>query len=749
MRKRKVNKSAVRRKKTIHRSVDENDNFTVDLETKKGIIIVILFTFIILSFLSLFHLTGRFGFWLEKIMKISFGGGYFVFPFLLTAVTYLFVVARKKTLKVIHYIGIVFFIFSFYGLLHLTQPIEKSLQAASDGMGGGYAGVVLSYPALYVLDFWGGLVVLVAIFIGSFILIFNISLDTLLSGLNILKPAFLGLFSGLNKFKNKIKGSIKERGYEYEDEPPYLESVSGDDNIDDKNNNSEPIFAERKNNFHKEDLNGEQKEIKFKNKATVRKKIDLPVNLLANGGEKPTSGDINSNIKVIKKTLQNFGIEVEMGEFSVGPTVTQYTLKPSEGIKLSQIIALNNDLALALAAHPIRIEAPIPGKSLVGIEVPNKSVAKIRLRDIIDSKEFKKRPSDLMISLGKDVAGKTWLTDLTRNPHMLIAGSTGSGKTICINSLIISLFYQNNPDNLKFIMVDPKRVELPVYNGTPYLLTPVITNVKKTVNALKWAVLEMERRFEILSEAGNRDIFSYRAGGNNMPSIIIIIDELADLMSAAGPEIEALIIRLAQMSRAVGIYLILATQRPSVNVITGTIKANITSRIAFSVASLIDSRTILDLSGAEKLLGKGDMLFVSADTSKPKRLQGAFVSESEIKRITNYLKEKYGKVEYNEEVVERQKVEAGAINNTSGKDEELIDDAKEIILRSRKASASFLQRRMRIGYNRAALIIEALEEQGIVGPANGAKPREILVSLESPEDDYDKHNDDISEENNI
>lgn len=697
-----------------------NSSNNANSEVMKGVIIIVLLALVVLSFLSLFHLSGRFGFLLEKIIKMLFGGGYFVFPFLLTAITYLFVVNRKAVLKISHYIGILFFTFSFYGLLHLTQPLEKSIDSASNGLGGGYAGVVFSYPLVYALDFWGGLVVLIAIFIGSFILIFNISLDSLLSGLKILKPAFLRFLEVVSSIKG-VFSFFKPKNSDSDElgREEYVESSDAD--------NNSPLFTENEITSTEDDLKGDQQEIEFKRKRKTRKRVDLPIDLLSSGGGKPTSGDINSNIKIIKKTLENFGISIEMGDYSVGPTVTQYTFKPADGVKLSQIIALSNDLSLALAAHPIRIEAPIPGKSLVGIEVPNKSTAKVRLRDVITSKEFKKRPSDLMISLGKDVSGATWLADLTKNPHMLIAGSTNSGKTICINSLIISLFYQNSPDDLKFIMIDPKRVELPVYNNTPYLITPVITNVKKTVNALKWAVSEMDRRFEVLSKAGNRDILSYRASGNSMHSIVIIIDELADLMASAGPEIEALIIRLAQMSRAVGIYLILATQRPSVNVITGTIKANIISRIAFSVASLIDSRTILDSSGAEKLLGRGDMLFVSADISKPKRLQGAFVSEAEIKRITNYLKEKYDEVEYDDDVVEKQKGSINGFSNSSDEDDELIEDAKEIIIKSKKASASYLQRRMRIGYNKASRLIEALEEMGVVGPPNGAKPREVLV----------------------
>ncbi|NCF74876.1 MAG: cell division protein FtsK [Xanthomonadaceae bacterium] len=729
-----------------------NDNqFEIDVEAKKGLVIVILLAFIILSFLSFFHLAGRFGFGLEKILAKFFGVGYFVFPFLLAGIVYLLVSARKKALKVIHYLAMTFFILSFYALIQLTQPLPfgplwKSLKQAfaiaSAGKGGGYIGIILNYPLVYFLGFWGGLTMLATIFIGSTLLIFNISLDDLLRGIVFLKIFFKRIAILSARLRNKIYNYLQQKKYsKYKDK----KQIDQDDNQrdecrDEYNKENDPHFIQSEINNSEEDLKGEQDKIKFNKKYFLKQKIDLPIDLLQKSKEKPTSGDIINNAHIIKKTLKNFGIEVEMGQTSVGPSVTQYTLKPAEGIKLSQIITLNNDISLSLAAHPIRIEAPIPGKSLVGIEVPNKSVAKVHIRDIITSKEFKNRLSNLMISLGEDVSGKIWMTDFAKNPHLLIAGSTGSGKTICINSIIINLFYQNSPDNLRFIMVDPKRIELPVYNGIPYLLCPVITDVKKTINALKWAVSEMEKRFDILSKNKNRDIFSYRASGNIMPSIIIIIDELADLMAAAGHEIEALIIRLVQMSRAVGIYLIIATQRPSVNVITGLIKANITSRIAFSVASLMDSRTILDCGGAEKLIGRGDMLFISTEVSKPKRLQGAFISENEIKKVVNYLKDNYDEVEYDEEIVEGHGNGIDNLNNDFEEDEGLVNEAREIVVMSQQASISFLQRRMRIGYNKAARIIETLENLGVVGPADGAKQRQVLIPKETLENIENNNN---------
>jgi S-DNA-T family DNA segregation ATPase FtsK/SpoIIIE len=453
--------------------------------------------------------------------------------------------------------------------------------------------------------------------------------------------------------------------------------------------------------------------------------------LLERRDSRPQAGDIVHNREVIRRTLENFGIPVEMNEVAVGPTVTQFAFKPSEGIKLSRITALHNDLALALAAHPIRIEAPIPGKSMVGVEVPNQTIATVGLRELIDSKEFKERKSPLTFVLGKDVAGKPWVADLIRMPHMLVAGATGSGKSVCLNTIIMSYLYGLSPDDVKLIMVDPKRVELQNYNGIPHLLTPVITKVPETVNALKWALREMDRRYDLLAQRGVRDLatFNQRFATEKMPYIVIMIDELADLMVTSAAEVEGPIVRLAQMSRAVGIHLILATQRPSVDVITGLIKANIPGRIAFAVASATDSRTILDQQGAEKLLGRGDMLLSTAELTMPKRIQGAFVSEAEIARVVEFVKSQYEPADYDYSVTERPSANDTSFGGGGGDDmdnDPLAEMAKEEIVRAGKASASLLQRRLKVGYARAARILDVLEQQGFIGPSDGAKPREIL-----------------------
>lgn len=472
-----------------------------------------------------------------------------------------------------------------------------------------------------------------------------------------------------------------------------------------------------------------------------------PLSLLEPEKGSPMSGDTKMNASIIKKTLQNFNIDVVMSEINIGPTVTQYTFKPLEGVKLAKITGLSNDLALALAAHPIRIEAPIPGRSLVGIEIPNKGRAEVRLRNLIENESFQKSDADLNIVLGRDVAGNPVYTDLTKMPHLLVAGATGTGKTIFLNTLILSLLYQPNtptksagPETIRLIMVDPKRVEFPVYSSIPHLLCPILYNADQTIGALKWLTGEMERRFEVLAEAKSRNIRSFnekafKSGATPLPFIVVIIDELADLMMAKGKEIEAGIVRLAQMARAVGIHLIVATQRPSVEVITGLIKANITSRITFQVASGVDSRTIIDASGAEKLLGAGDLLYISSYTSKPKRIQGSYVSEKEVKRVIKHISdkaEKEEKLEMDDELIgaiERGNSGEGRSGSSTYSDPDsdpLFNDAKNIVIEADKASASLLQRRLRVGYARAARLIDMLENAGIVGPANGAKPRDIF-----------------------
>lgn len=450
----------------------------------------------------------------------------------------------------------------------------------------------------------------------------------------------------------------------------------------------------------------------------------------------PEAGDIGKNVEIIKKSLKDFGVDVTMSEVNVGPTLTQYTLKPAEGMKLANITARNNDIALALAAHPIRIEAPIPGKSLVGIEVPNKKAATVSLREVLESPELAAANSHLTLGLGRDVSGHVIATDLKQMPHLLIAGSTGSGKSVCMNAVLVNLLYRNAPSDLRLLLIDPKRVEFTEYNGIPHLLAPVITETDKTISALRWAVSEMERRYQLLSAAAARNIEAYNsnlpAGEVKLPYMVIIVDELADLMQQAANEVEGSIVRLAQMARAVGMHLIVATQRPSVDVITGLIKANITTRIAFAVASNADSRTILDGVGAEKLLGKGDMLYISNDRPQPRRIQGVFLQDKEIRTVTDFIK-KQAPPSYDESITSyRVASQSGVGGADGGDDDELFNDAREVVMQAGKASASLLQRRLKVGYARAARLLDLLEAEGLIGPADGAKPRDVLISP----DDY-------------
>lgn len=711
-------------------------------EINRGLAVILMFIVSGLALLSFFKKAGVAGVFIDSLLAISFGQVRYIFPVVLLIIAVLIIKDLEYDYRPTHFWGGLLFFLSFNGLVHLQKPPAEMLELALQGYDGGLIGAALAWPLSTYLGYWGAAVVLVGLLLISTIFLFNTSLATIVAahraallvlgfaGRQIL--AFFTLFKRQPAVRFRIKGD-----YAADDR---TEPRTDEDETDEEEGRAfrqKTLGGRQTANYDgaNEYGIGETDIKKTPNEMTVSKprtfSKQLPaIEILQTSKTKPTSGDIKSNAGIIKDTLQNFGIEVEMGEVRVGPTVTQYSLKPSKGVKLTRITALSNDLALALAAHPIRIEAPIPGQSLVGIEVPNEKVAIVTLRELLESPEHKAREHSMEIAIGKDVAGKVYFGDLSKMPHLLVAGATGSGKTVCINTIIMSLLFQNTPETLRVIMVDPKRVELTLYNGIPHLLTPVITDAAKTVNALKWTIGEMERRFDALAATGKRDINSYnKTAEEKMPHIVFVIDELADLMATTAAEVEAGIIRLAQMARAVGIHLIVATQRPSVEVITGLMKANIPARIAFSVASIIDSRTILDCPGAEKLLGRGDMLFLTADMSKPKRLQGAYVSEEEMKAVVNYLKGDEPP-EYDESIVARSGAAIGTVNMFGGPSDDqdpLFEEARRIVLESGKASASLLQRRLKLGYARAARVLDELEEAGIVGPADGAKPREVFT----------------------
>jgi S-DNA-T family DNA segregation ATPase FtsK/SpoIIIE len=623
-------------------------------------------------------------------------------------------------------ISTIILIIGLSGFLSLLNPELAQDFVWNNSLDGGWIGYLISWPILKGLDY----IVSYALF----------TIAILISLWIIIQP-----------FKKTIKEIKEDEGYDEEEEikveisKKKLLPFDWGKFIPKKE--EKPIEVEVK----KEDKNLKT----FEQKKQESKEYKYPpLDLLSKKGGFPEGGDISYNSSVIKRTLHTFGIPVEMSEVNVGPTVTQYTLKPAEGIKLSKITALQNDLALALASPTIRIEAPIPGRSLVGIEVGNKKRAVVGLREILDTDEFKNSPAPLLMAIGKDVKGTPTFADLAEMPHLLVGGTTGSGKTVCLNSIILSLLYRNSPDEMKLILVDPKRVEFPIYSNLEHLFCPVIYDANQTLVALKWLVGEMERRFTVLAAGHSRDIISYnqkmeKKGEDKLPYIILIIDELADLMSVKGKEIESYIVRLAQMSRATGIHLILATQRPSVEVITGLIKANITSRIALKVGSLVDSRTILDSSGAEKLLGKGDLLLLSKEFSKPKRVQNPFISENEIKKVINWItdsnlaiKETTDEIEEGfletevednslmSELTKSAEAPETQMDNFYSKEDPMYEEAKRTVISSKKASTSLLQRRLGIGYARAARLMDILEERGVVGPQEGAKPREVYFSEE-------------------
>jgi S-DNA-T family DNA segregation ATPase FtsK/SpoIIIE len=722
------------RKRLSQPSLSERVN--LNPEISRGLISILLFIIGALSILSFFSMAGVVGQFIDSLLALTFGQVRYVFPLIILMIAVTIIKDLEYEYRPTHIIGAILFFLSFNGLIHLQKPVAEMYTLAMQGYGGGLAGLALSYPGALYAGYWGSLIVLIGLLLVSIIFLFNTSLSRIV---NLHKQLFGGIGSFLaSLFKKKSSSNVTIKG-------DYQASRTEDEEADEDEEEPEveeeeddaPVFQHRtvvkKQEVQKEET--EESPAAEEEKMTVSKpdfsNFELPTtDLLVQNKSKPTSGDIQSIAEVIRDTLQNFGIEVDMGEVRVGPTVTQYSLKPSKGVKLTRITALSNDIALALAAHPIRIEAPIPGQSLVGIEVPNQKVAMVSLRELLESTQFKNRDHNMQIAIGKDVAGNVYMGDLPKMPHLLVAGTTGSGKTVCMNTIILSLLYQNTPETLRFIMVDPKRVELTLYNGIPHLLTPVITDSAKTVNALKWTITEMERRFDVLAAAGKRDIGSYnKTATDKLPYIVFIIDELADLMATAASEVEAGIIRLAQMSRAVGIHLIVATQRPSVEVITGLMKANIPGRIAFSVASVIDSRTILDGPGAEKLLGRGDMLYLTSELSKPKRFQGAYVSEEEMKEVINFLKGDEPP-QYDDAIVSKGGGGTqGSLNMFATNDDQdpMFEEAKRVVIESGKASASLLQRRMKVGYARAARLLDELEEAGIVGPADGAKPREIFT----------------------
>jgi S-DNA-T family DNA segregation ATPase FtsK/SpoIIIE len=715
-------------------------------ETRQAIFAVTLFVlavFFVLSSLQTkdgFSKAGPAGEMTYKIFEMLFGIGYYFVPIVLVILGISILMSLKKNLAVTQTIGSVLMFFSALAIIEITFPDNA----------GGLIGKGISLPLIKLFEITATYIALGALFLISTFVVFDSTLSVRFIPL-IWKKIFgkkeVDLENEPAKEMRPAEIKIAQNESKEIDQPKPIEEKKEVGTI-------KKIFS---GNEEKENEFG----FKPMNIGTGKEFVPPPLSLLERDKGKPGVGDIKANANIIQRTLLNFGIVVEMDEISIGPSVTRYALKPAEGVKLSRIVALQNDLALALAAHPIRIEAPIPGKSLVGIEIPNSTKTTVGLGTLLSAEEYQQSDKPILVGLGKVISGKSHFANLAKMPHLLIAGATGSGKSVTIHSVITSLLYRNSPEQLKFIMIDPKRVELTLYNKIPHLLTPVITDPKKAILALKWAAKEMDRRYDILEGESVRDIDSYHKtilqpelkkmrenklpkneNGDvkvpeTMPYIVVIIDELADIMQSYPRELEGAIVRLAQMSRAVGIHLILSTQRPSVNVITGLIKANVPSRIALQVSSQIDSRTILDASGAEKLLGAGDMLYMSGDMSKPQRIQSAYISETEVKNVVKYLADQY-QDEIPQEIDLDAKNDKNAIFESSigdgEDDDELYEEAREIVIGAGKASTSFLQRKLRIGYARAARLIDMLEERGVVGAGSGAKPRDVIGADTNTED---------------
>lgn len=725
----------MRKKKKKRQPSIRYESVKIDLDlspdTTKEIVAIILGLFALFFILSFFNYLGTFGKIVTTMLFIAIGYIAYFIPAVLVMYCLNTLAPDKFVIKTRQTVSIILTLLTLPALIATLLPNTEPLQA------GGYLGFALNTVFQKIIGPQATLLLIIAILIICFLLFFNTSLFTIFSDLdNIIRRWRYRSYTARTSLDN-----IKINGLKFEPKP-----INQDSNDSAHDPEEDEISPKKISKLSLSDIT-DQTSTKIKSAKTELKEQEETEDIVINWTLPPTSlleesravvqsGNIDQNVRIIEKTLAEFGIDVEMKDVNIGPTVTQYTFKPHTGVKLSKITSLQNDLALALAAHPIRVEAPIPGKSLVGIEIPNKKAAPVRLKDIIESEIFNQHNCAVPITLGRDISGQPVIDDLTKMPHLLIAGSTGSGKSVFINCFLATLLCKYTPDQMKLILVDPKRVELSSYNNLPHLLTPVVTEAKNALSALKWGITEMTNRYKILSENNARNIASYNQKNpdNKLPYIVIVIDELADLMMTAGNDIETTICRLAQMARATGIHLIVATQRPSVDVITGLIKANIATRIAFAVASQIDSRTILDMAGAEKLLGKGDMLYISRETGKPRRIQGVFVSDSEIDAITQFWKNegpppKFSKLltPADDHSLPENLVEKSEQALFSDIDDDLFQEVVDLVLASQQASASFLQRKLKIGYARAARLIDILEQKKIISAQIANKPRQVLI----------------------
>lgn len=715
---------AKKRSRKTTKKKDKKQRLQLNEGVGREITAIVLVAVAGLLVLSIFGIGGSLPEWINGLLKQILGAGLYVVPLLLIFVGWRLFQKDPHVTSLGGVLGMLMVVAAVSGLAHISKDVYVAQQIASDGEGGGWVGYGLQALLFTILNVYTGSIVLVAMLFVGLAISLNARPSSWFSWMSKLKTGF-SLYDDNGGLKTKDASLDSSKINDFRPQPemtinakvPLVSALSG-------RNKDKKLDAEAKPSHPADEREA----------LTTSGDPDWkfpPVELLGEGAGEADAGDPKANAKVIQETLESFGIEVAIEEVNIGPTVTQYALRPPNGVKLSRISELTNNLELALAAHPIRVEAPIPGKSAVGIEVPNRKIAVVRLREIFLDKDWSQAKNPLTFTLGRDITGSAILADLAKMPHLLVAGATGSGKSIMINALLMSFLYRNSPADLKLILVDPKQVELILYADIPHLLAPVIVEPDKCISALKWAVKEMDQRYSVLAEHGKRNIEEYNKirPEERMPSIVIVIDELADMMMVASQEVEGLIVRIAQKARAVGIHLVLATQRPSVNVITGLIKANIPARIALSTVSQVDSRTIIDQGGAEKLLGKGDMLFLAPDFAKPRRMQGVFVDEPEVKSVTDFVREAR-EPNYNEEVLTQSVGAGGGIGggDMGDADDDLFRDAAQVVIESGKASASLLQRRLRVGYARAARLIDMLEEKGIVSMADGSRPREVLVS---------------------
>lgn len=724
---------------------------------KNEILGLVLLTASVLCLISLLRpeagLVSRIG---ERLLRCATGEGRYLFPVLLGYLGVRLILFKGRFRGAARVSGGVLLYLVALTLFHQVIPRPYALQAGLRGEGGGLLGAVFGYVLERSFGLTGMYVVLLALALTGVLLSTGLSLRVLVVKISGKTKEF---FNVLRKFPGS---------WLYTEEEPQEESVapviidhsgpvSGDEEAGPQDQEKDnPRFGNTRGNViivrpAKKNLPAAPEtppEICLGAEeclaaADTREYRLPPLSILARPGRPKAvrpGKDITENIRILEETLQSFGVKARVTQVSRGPTITRYEIQPPAGVKVSRIVGLADDIALCMAAPDVRIEAPIPGKAAVGIEVPNREISTVHLRELLETEEFQKAASRLTVTLGKDIAGNPVVADLAQMPHLLIAGATGSGKSVCLNTLIASILFKATPQEVKFLIIDPKMVELSNYNGIPHLVSPVVTEPKKAATALRWAVKEMEYRYGLFAAEGVRDISRYNASRRRgdrekplLPLLVIIIDELADLMMVAPADVEDAVCRLAQMARAAGIHLVVATQRPSVDVITGLIKANIPSRISFAVSSQIDSRTILDMAGAEKLLGRGDMLFYPVGAPKPVRLQGAYLSDREVESLVDFLK-KQACPEFDPRLLGEPKKEGAALEL----EDELLPRAVEIFIETGHASVSLLQRRLRIGYARAARLVDIMEKKGIVGAYEGSKPRTVLMTLDQYQQTFKK-----------